>query len=234
MRSSLPVGAAQLLIASAKQDSALALAAFLQTHGLQSTTIDLSVENIETVTATSHNLVLIDDYELQTDVRPICQWLHDHFVGPVLLMTYETDERYHIDIYKQGVDEVISKSISLELLYSKIMAWLHRADLATHQQEKLCQHGFEINTYNRQVVTPHQTTIHLSKLEFELLGLFLNHPNHVLESGLIIRRIWFHEDAGTENMLKSLIHRLRHKIEPDLVNPSYIQTVPNIGYVFRP
>jgi DNA-binding response OmpR family regulator len=51
----------------------------------------------------------------------------------------------------------------------------------------------------------------------------------VLTFDMLIDDVWG-PDGGDRSMLKQLVYRLRRKIEIDPSQPTYIATVPGIGY----
>ena len=57
---------------------------------------------------------------------------------------------------------------------------------------------------------------------------------HVLTTETIIEKVWGYTGEGDRNLLKSLISRLRAKVEPSPREPKLITTVPGVGYTFNP
>jgi two-component system response regulator MprA len=68
--------------------------------------------------------------------------------------------------------------------------------------------------------------------EFDLLALFLRHPNQVLTRGLIMERIWGPDFYGDSNVLEVYVASLRRMLEAG-GEPRLIQTVRGVGYVLR-
>lgn len=225
----------RILIATDYPDSARSLASLFELRGDNADVIDFPSIDTESALEEAYNLVLIDLYDPNLDPRPTGQCLRQKFSGPILLMTYEGDERFHLHAYEAGVDESIIKPVGMELLLAKAAAWANRAHI-TKADKPAQQHGFSVNGSNRQVRTPTGDSIRLSKLEYNLLCLFLDHPNRILESRHIVDRVWYYQgiDADTEmdDLVKNLVYRLRRKIETEPSTPQYIQTVPHVGYVF--
>lgn len=75
---------------------------------------------------------------------------------------------------------------------------------------------------------------HLTKTEFNLLIYLMQHPNEVLSPAQIVEHLRGYEMDKQEasTFLRSHIHRLRQKIEPDPSQPRLIQTVRGRGYRF--
>lgn len=224
----------QILITSHRHDALGAHTAFFESRGFTVKSrlfSELQDEGFHTYTP---NIILIDIFRPEPAVYAICRQLRSQFAQPILLLCCESDERFHIELYEHGVDESIIKPIGIDLLLAKVNAWLARADVTQSHKPKAMQCGFRINKSNRQVTTPAGNAVRLSKLEFELLTLFLCHPNRILEPELIGRRVWDYDDMDTTKMVKNLVYRLRNKIERDPARPRYILTTEGLGYAFAP
>ena len=72
----------------------------------------------------------------------------------------------------------------------------------------------------------------LTKIEFDLLEMFLENPRQVLTREQILDRVWGYDfDSGT-NSLAVYVGYLRRKLE-DNGDARLIQTVRGIGYSLR-
>ncbi len=72
----------------------------------------------------------------------------------------------------------------------------------------------------------------LTRIEFDLLELFLRHPRQVLTREVLLNRVWgFDFDSGT-NSLAVYVGYLRRKTEAG-GEPRCIHTVRGVGYVLR-
>ncbi|MCD6059516.1 MAG: two component transcriptional regulator, winged helix family [Thermomicrobiales bacterium] len=74
--------------------------------------------------------------------------------------------------------------------------------------------------------------IHLTAREFDLLVLFLRHPEKVLPRSTIMARIWGDNFFGDSNVLEVFIANLRRALEAE-GEPRLIQTMRGVGYVLR-
>jgi two-component system response regulator MprA len=75
-------------------------------------------------------------------------------------------------------------------------------------------------------------SIELTKIEFDLLELFLQHPRQVLTRDQILDLVWgYNFDSGT-NSLAVYIGYLRRKLEEG-GELRLIQTVRGVGYALR-
>jgi len=53
---------------------------------------------------------------------------------------------------------------------------------------------------------------------------------HVVGTERLLVHVWGRSGSGDRQLLKQLVHRLRHKIEPDPTQPRYLQTESGAGY----
>jgi two-component system, OmpR family, response regulator MprA len=74
--------------------------------------------------------------------------------------------------------------------------------------------------------------IELSRTEFSLLQLFLEHPRQVLTRSQLFERVWGYDFGATSNALGVYIGYLRRKTEA-AGEPRLLHTVRGIGYVLR-
>jgi CheY-like chemotaxis protein len=70
-----------------------------------------------------YDLILIDVYGLNFNALEATRLLRTEATSPILLFTYDHDERYHLDAYEIGVDECIAKPIGIPLFLAKTTVW---------------------------------------------------------------------------------------------------------------
>jgi DNA-binding response OmpR family regulator len=84
----------------------------------------------------------------------------------------------------------------------------------------------------RHEVTRDGITIRLTPTESRLLHLLMSHVKEVLTTDMIIKRVWGYDEAGTSGLVKTHMHHLRQKIEPDPNSSQFVLTVPGAEYTF--
>ena len=72
----------------------------------------------------------------------------------------------------------------------------------------------------------------LSTGEFDLLAVFLRHPNAVLSRDQLLDLLRGQDWTPFDRSIDTQVARLRKKIECDPGNPEFIKTVRGVGYVF--
>ncbi|NJO85280.1 MAG: winged helix-turn-helix transcriptional regulator [Blastochloris sp.] len=74
--------------------------------------------------------------------------------------------------------------------------------------------------------------IRLTPTEFKLLALFVQHPGEVMTFQKLLEQVWGFEYTREHHYPRIYVSHLRRKIEPDLKNPTYIQSEYGVGYRF--
>lgn len=91
--------------------------------------------------------------------------------------------------------------------------------------------GLEIRTAERRVLLD-DTEIRLSRLEFYVLTYLSKHPGWVQTKRQIYDAVWPSESDAKIRVVETIISSLRKKIDPDLSQPRFIETVIGCGYRF--
>jgi DNA-binding response OmpR family regulator len=181
------------------------------------------------------DLVVIDVYTSQLDGIGLCRCLRAEAMAPILLFTPRSDEAYILEVYRAGADECVVKPISPSLFLAKVNAWLRLSwAIATDTLDGLKAGNLYLDPTRREVKNGSGSAVRLTNLEFRLLYLLMSHRGRILESGVIVDRVWGYTSCDESALLKNAVYRLRRKIENDPGHPHYIQTVAGIGYVFEP
>jgi DNA-binding response OmpR family regulator len=53
---------------------------------------------------------------------------------------------------------------------------------------------------------------------------------HVVGTERLLVHVWGRRGSGDRQLLKQLVHRLRHKLEPDPAHPRWLTTEAGAGY----
>jgi two-component system KDP operon response regulator KdpE len=82
----------------------------------------------------------------------------------------------------------------------------------------------------RRIVRVDGQEVHLSPTEYELLKVFLTHPNKVLTDAMLLQQVWGPAYGSEAHYLHVYVARLRKKLEQDPRSPRYFATEPGVGY----
>ncbi len=150
---------------------------------------------------------------------------------PILMLTARDAVNDRVEGLDVGADDYLVKPFDLAELLARLRALLRRTSIAEGDESVLRFEDLTLNPQTREVQRGARL-IELTKIEFDLLELFLHHPRQVLTRDQILDLVWgYNFDSGT-NSLAVYIGYLRRKLEED-DTPRLIQTVRGVGYALR-
>jgi len=150
---------------------------------------------------------------------------------PILMLTARDAVNDRVAGLDVGADDYLVKPFDLAELLARLRALLRRHNLIEGDGAVLRFEDLSLNPQTREVRRANRP-VELTKIEFDLLELFLHHPRQVLTRDQILDLVWgYNFDSGT-NSLAVYIGYLRRKLE-EANEPRLIQTVRGVGYALR-
>lgn len=152
---------------------------------------------------------------------------------PILMLTARDAVPDRVAGLEAGADDYLVKPFDFDELLARIRALLRRARPAETRRsgEILRFTDVSLDTASR-IVTRGDREIELTPREFDLLAMFLHHPNQVLTRSTLMQRVWGEDFYGESNVLEVFVGNVRRALEQD-GEPRLIQTVRGVGYVLR-
>jgi DNA-binding response OmpR family regulator len=152
---------------------------------------------------------------------------------PLITVIDSVDEGLHFALLEMGADLVVTRPFSARLLIAQVRALLRRAgSVPLFSLPTLNIAGLTLDPATRTVKVSDRPSKRLTHLEFRLLYTLMVHRGQVLPADTIVERVWGYSGRGDRELVRGLISRLRSKVEDDARHPSYILTVPGVGYSF--
>ncbi|MFE4859851.1 response regulator transcription factor [Streptomyces sp. NPDC056670] len=152
---------------------------------------------------------------------------------PVLVLTARHQIGDRVAGLDAGADDYLSKPFATEELFARIRALLRRS-ADTHGAagtDTLTVADLSLDPTARRAQRADRP-LDLTKTEFDVLELLLQHPGAVLTRTQMYERIWGYDFDTTSRSLDVYIGYLRRKTEEDGA-PRLIHTVRNVGYTVR-
>jgi len=150
---------------------------------------------------------------------------------PVLMLTARDAISDRVDGLDAGADDYLVKPFALEELLARLRALLRRRDDGDEAAKTLEYADLSLDPATREVKRG-ERRVELTKTEFSLLQLFMEHPRQVLSRGQIFEAVWGYDFGPSSNSLEVYVGYLRRKTEAG-GEPRLIQTERGIGYALR-
>jgi len=176
-------------------------------------------------------LVILDLGLPDIDGIQCCQFIRREYDVPLIMLTARDSVADMVLGLECGADDYIVKPFNALELSARIRAVLKRMARSMVQNRYEC--GQLSIDYMARKVFVMGSEVSLTKTEYELLELFVSHPDEVLTREFIRGQIWRDSQLyGHSRTLDVHIQRLRKKIETDPKNPCHIVTVAGVGYKY--
>lgn len=151
-----------------------------------------------------------------------------HIQGvPVIILSAKVDVEDKVQLLLDGAVDYITKPFHPQELLARIAVQLRRPQ-AEEAQQVLTVGELSLDPLSRQVTVAGQE-VHLTKTEYALLKLFLQHPNQAISKSVILERISLDTPHCTDNSLKQHMSNLRKKLR-QASGKEYLQSVWGIGF----
>ncbi len=148
---------------------------------------------------------------------------------PILMLTARDAVNDRVLGLDAGADDYVVKPFALAELEARLRALLRRRPADGVGSLRFADLSLDLGTREARRAERGFT---LTRIEFDLLELFLRHPRQVLTREIILDRVWGYTfDSGT-NSLAVYVGYLRRKTEAGN-EPRLLHTVRGVGYVLR-
>jgi two-component system, OmpR family, response regulator MprA len=148
---------------------------------------------------------------------------------PILILTARDAISDRVSGLDAGADDYLVKPFALEELQARLRALLRRS---AGDEDGVLAHGDLVMDTSTYEVCQGTRRVELTRTEFELLRLFLEHPRQVLTRSVILERVWGYDFGRSSNSLEVYVGYLRRKLEA-AGEPRVLQTVRGVGYALR-
>ncbi len=177
------------------------------------------------------DLLLLDLLLPDADGVELCGRLRDEGdIVPILMLTARDTVSDRVAGFEAGADDYLVKPFSTAELVARVRALLRRArDRPAPTTRRVGDLELDATTHE---VRRGGRTLRLTRREFDLLALFLDHPGTVLARERLLTEAWGYHSPVETNAIDVYVGYLRRKLEEG-GEPRVIHTVRGVGYVLR-
>ncbi|MGM9945126.1 MAG: winged helix-turn-helix domain-containing protein, partial [Lysinibacillus sp.] len=160
----------------------------------------------------------------------VCRRIRKESDVPIILLTARDAVMDRVAGLDAGADDYIVKPFAIEELLARIRTIFRRVQPINENNHKLFVRDLIIDTIAYEVFFEGQK-LELTRTEYDLLKLLVEHKNKVCTRELILENVWGYETEVETNVVDVYIRHLRAKLTTD--QTPYIETVRGVGYVIR-
>ena len=223
-----------VLVCDDEKDIVSALRIYLTSEGYQVYEAYNGKEAIEIIKQKEVHLVLMDIMMPEMDGISAMVKIRDISNVPVILLTAKGEDTDKILGLTVGADDYITKPFNPVELQARVKSQIRRYMLlgsgnGAAVSGKLTVGSIELDDKSKEVTVDGEL-INLTRTEYDILKLLMEHVGEVFSPNQIYERVWKDDPFGTENTVAEHIRHLREKVEIDPANPRYVKVIWGRGY----
>ena len=146
-------------------------------------------------------------------------------VPVIFLSGYDQDELI-TKAFEMGAVDYMVKPFSSTELAARVRAALRKKP----EQPLSFQLGDLAINFNERSVSVAGRPVELTPTEFRLLAELSSKAGTAMDHDLLLGKVWGPDQPGDARRMRTVVKNLRQKLGDDARNPSYIVTVPHVGY----
>jgi len=174
------------------------------------------------------HLVLLDLVLPATNAFELIRRIPKILNVPVIILSGRGDDNKVAEAFELGASDYIVKPFSPTELLARIAAALRRQALSQHTEPYRVA-DLTVD-YITRTVTVRGDAIKLTPTEYKLLAELCTNAGRALSYEQLLARIWEQDSSSDVQRVRTLVKDLRVKLGDNARNPTYILTVPGVGY----
>ncbi len=224
------------------------LSEYLGLHGLEVTAVDGGAAMRDALAQGIPDVVLLDLRLPGEDGLSLLRYLRETHALGVVMVTGAGETVDRIVGLEMGADDYIAKPFEPRELLARIKSVMRRVQggsLSTIQTattgarsgtggDRVSVGACSLDLGSHRLFDAQGEEMMLTAMEFDLLKVFVEHPNQVLSRDRLLTLTRNREWEPFDRSIDIRIARLRRKIEPDPERPRLIRTVRSAGYMYVP
>lgn len=244
-------GNGQILLVDDDPDVRAMLSEYLEMHGFDVVAVDGGAAMRVALERQVPDVVLLDLRLPGEDGLSLMRYLRAHYALGVVMVTGAGEVVDRIVGLEMGADDYIAKPFEPRELLARVKSVMRRvqapprpgqgdgtsealSSTAAPDDGRVAVGDCWLDLRAHRMFDGSGEEVLLTSMEFDLLKVFVEHPNQVLSRDRLLTLTRNREWEPFDRSIDIRIARLRRKLEPDPERPRFIRTVRGAGYMYVP
>ncbi len=207
------------------------LRASLSTHNYRLQEALTGEEGLTKAATFQPDLIILDLGLPDIDGLEVTRRLREWTALPIIVLSARGQEQDKVAALDAGADDYLTKPFGVAELLARLRVALRHAQRSEAEQASPIYTSGELKVdLNRRQVFIADQEVHLTPIEYKLLGTLVKHAGKVVTHNQLLREVWGPGYAEETHYLRVYMGQLRHKLETEPARPRYILTEPGVGY----
>ena len=221
-----------ILVCDDERDIVSALDIYLTSDGYRVFKAYNGKEALEYIRTENIHLVLMDIMMPEMDGIQTMVKIRELSNVPVILLTAKSEDTDKVLGLMVGADDYITKPFNPVEMQARVKSQLRRymqLGSGNDTGSKLVTGGIELDDKSKEVTLDGEK-VNLTRTEYDILKLLMQHPGQVFSPNEIYEKVWNDNPFRNENTVAVHIRHLREKVEYNPAEPRYLKVVWGRGY----
>lgn len=201
---------------------------------------DFTVDEADSLLTATHalnhakpDLILLDLGLPDGDGLQLIDRIRNWSSTPILVLSARSQEQQKVDALNAGADDFLVKPFGIAEMVARVQALLRRHHKQVEAETPIVRFGDVEVDFSRHLVIKQGQSIHLTAIEFKLLGVLIRQAGRVVTQSALMQQVWGTSQQDHSHYLRIYISRLRKKLENDPSRPVYLLNELGVGYRFK-
>ena len=218
----------RILIIEDDQDISKLLSVILTKKELDSIVAYSGTEGLLQLQNNKFDLILLDLMLPGKSGEELIKKIREENSIPIIVISAKVDIENKVHVLKMGADDYITKPFNQEEVLARVEVQLRKSSIPSRTAQNVWR-GLKIKPEKRSV-SLENNELQLTNAEFDILSLFVSHPEHAFSKREIYERIWKGTYLGDDNTISVHVSNLRKKIA-EITSDEYIKTIWGVGFM---
>lgn len=221
-----------ILVCDDEKDIVSALKIYLTADGYRVFEAYNGREALEVLKRQEIHLVLMDIMMPVMDGISAMVKIREVSNVPVILLTAKSEDTDKVLGLTVGADDYVTKPFNTVELQARVKSQLRRymqLGGGSIRKDTITIGGIELNDRTKEVTLDGEK-VALTRTEYDILKLLMEHPGQVFSPNQIYEQVWNDNPFRNENTVVVHIRHLREKVEYNPAEPRHLKVVWGRGY----
>jgi len=218
------------------------LTEYLASHGYEVQQADSGEAMRAELQRNLPDVVLLDVRLPGEDGLTLARYLRERYDVGIIMVTGAGEVVDRVVGLEIGADDYVAKPFDPRELLARLRSVTRRLQATAPSNargsfpdsERVAVGHCRLDLASHQLFDEHGVEVPITTMEFDLLKVFVEHPNKVLTRDQILMLTHNREWEPFDRSIDIRIARLRRKIETDAEKPQVIRTIRGSGYMYIP
>lgn len=219
----------RILIIEDDQEISKLLSVILTKSGMVSVRAYSGTEGLLQLQNNTYDLIILDLMLPGVSGEEFINQVRKEITVPIIVISAKIDVEDKVQVLKMGADDYITKPFNQKEVVARVEVQLRKSIANSSRTTKKVWRGLEIHP-EKLSISLENNELQLTIAEFDILSLFISHPEHAFSKKEIYIKIWKGTYLGDDNTISVHVSNIRKKMAK-ITSDEYIKTIWGVGFM---